>query len=331
MAKKAELKIYNDYNYENTWELEQELSLETLWDLQEGENPQQKAGVFKSEHMADYEVFSGKTLTYSEVISLTELANILSEFYDVFAVAIIKDELLCGIALAPTLEEAYNKAFDCDPLASFYGIIGCSDTINAELAKHLNSMSVQLIMAPDFEADAIEILEKNSDIKVVKLNTPLKNIKKLPQKEIRVTPFGTIWQEENSINLAAGNFEIVTKTKPTKEQVEDAVFAWKVSKHAHSNSVVIAKDFKTVAISQGETSSVTAVEHAMTAACDASKEAILVSDMVLPTIDAIHTAVQGRIALIVQPGGSPNDEKLIEAADKYGIAMAFTGIKNYKR
>ena len=331
MAKKAEIKIYNDYNYENTWELEQELCLESLWDLQEGENSQQKAGVYRGSHMADFEVCSEKTLTYNEVISLTELANILSEFYDVFAVAIVKDGLLCGVALAPTLEEAYNKAFDCDPLASFYGILGTSDTIDSELARHLNSMSVQLIMAPDFENQALDLLNKNSDIKVVKLNTPLKEIKRLPQKEVRVTPFGVIWQEENNINLAAGTFEVVTKTKPTKEQVEDAVFAWKVSKYAHSNSIVIAKDFKTVAISQGATSQITAVENAMTLACDASKEAVMVSDMPLPSIDCINTAAQGRIALIVQPGGAPNDEKLIEVADKFGIAMAFTGIKNYKR
>lgn len=330
MAKKVELKVYNAEENLEEWSLEQEMGFHSLWKLHYGENPQQAAMIFKSPDMADYEVLGNKNLSYNEILSLTELANVLSEFYDVCAVAIVKHAAPCGVALGATLEEAYNKAFDCDPVASFFGAIGSSKTIDFEIAKHINSMSVKMVIAPDFEPAALKLLGENHFIKVVKLNTPLKDFKSLTQKDIHVTPFGTLYQDCNSSELGKNSFRIVTKTKPTKEQIEDCVFAWKISKYARSNSIVIAKDFKTSAIAQGHISPVGAVEAALNAACDGSKNAIMASDNTLPTIDCIYAAVQGRISTIIQPGGSINDGKMIALADKYNIAMVFTGIKNYK-
>ena len=331
MAKRAEIKIYDNLNEDSAWNLEQEISYEPLWDIRHGENPQQKAGVLQTEGMADFEVMGGKTLTYNEIVSITELANILSEFYDVCAVAIVKNSAPCGIALAPTVEEAYNKAFDCDPMASFFGAIGFSQEVDYEVAKHLNSMSVKLILAPSVEAKALALLEENKSIKIVILKTPLKDFKNLLQKEIKVTPFGTLYQDLNNSSLNKNSFRVVTKTKPSTEQIEDAVFAWKISKYARSNSIVIAKDFKTTAIAQGFVSPVNAVEFAMNIACDNAKDAILASDTTLPTMDCIYAAAQGRISTIIQPGGAINEDKIIELADKYNIAMILTGIENYKR
>ena len=119
--------------------------------------------------------------------------------------------------------------------------------------------------------------------------------------------------------------------EPTKEQIEDAIFAWKVVKYAKTNSAVIARDFKTVAISQGQTNAIVAVEQALNYACDNSKEAVLASDATIHAEDCIYSAVQGRISLIIQPGGSVKDQKIIETCDKYGIAMITTGIRNYKQ
>lgn len=330
MSKKVELKVFDNNNDAGEWELTKETAFESMWDLAYGENPQQPASIFNSENMADYDVIGEKTLSYNEVLSITEIANVLSEFYDVCAVAIVKHAAPCGVALGATVEEAYNKAFDCDPIASFFGAIGSSQTINYEVAKHINSMSVKLVFAPDFEPEALELLKENPVLKIVKINTPLKDFKSLVQKDIHITPFGTLYQDFNKSELGKNSFRIVTKKKPTKEQIEDAVFGWKISKYARSNSIVIAKDFKTSAIAQGHVSPVTAVEDAMNWACDNSKDAVLISDNTLPTVDCIQIAAQGRIAMILQPGGSANDEKMIELADKYNIAMVFTGIKNYK-
>ncbi len=330
MAKKVEIKVYDNLNELRTWNLEHEKEYTTLWDMVYGENPQQPAGVMKFDGMADFEVMDNKPLSYNEILSVTELTNILSEFFDVCAVAIVKHAAPCGVALAPTVEEAYNKAFDCDPISSFFGAIGFTKTVDIEIAKHLNSMAVKMIIAPDYNPKALALLRSNPLIKVIKLNTPLHEFKGLVQKDIHVTPFGAVYQDFNRSHLGKNSFRVVTKTKPTKEQIEDVVFAWKVSKYARSNSIVVAKDFKTVAIIQGFTSPVPAVDVAMDVACDNAKDAVLASDMPLPTIDCIYAAAQGRISTIIQPGGAANENKIIELADKYNIAMILTGIRNYK-
>lgn len=330
MAKRAEIKIYDNINEDLAWQLENEIIYEPMWSLEHGENPQQKATIYKSKDLADFEIIDGKILTYNEVLTLTELSNIASEFYDVCAVVIVKHAAPCGVALAPTVEEAYNKAFDCDPMAAFFGSVGFTQKVTEEVAKHISSMAVKVIVAPDYETKALNILRENPNLKIIKLNTPLKDLKKFVQKDVHVTPFGTLSQNNNQANLTKKSFNVVTKAKPNQEQIEDAVFAWKLSKYSRSNSVIIAKDFKTSAIAQGFISPIPAVEFALNTACDNSKDAILVSDTYLPTTDCIHAAAQGRIAVIVQPGGAQNEKAIIELADKYNIAMVMTGIKNYK-
>ncbi len=330
MSKRVELRVFDNSNDSENFELQSERVFEPMWDLKYGENPQQAAMAFKTDGMADFEVLNGESLSYNEIMSVTEIANIVSEFFDVCAVTIVKHAAPCGVALGYNVAEAYTKAFDCDPVASFFGAIGASQKINFEVAKHINSMSVKLVFAPDYDKDAIALLKDNPLIKVVKLNTPLREYRSLIQKDIHVTPFGTLYQDFNNSYLGKNSFQIVTKKKPTKEQIEDAVFAWKISKYARSNSIVVAKDFKTSAIAQGHVSPLTAVEDAMKWACDNGKDAVMASDNTLPTVDCIQLAAQSRISMIIQPGGSMNDESMIELADRYNIAMVFTGIKNYK-
>ena len=197
-----------------------------------------------------------------------------------------------------------------------------------EVAKHINSMAVKVVIAPDFEEEALKLLRTNLFLKIVKLNTPLKHFKSYMHKIVKITPFGTLVQDFNKSELSAQSFRIVTKNKPTKEQIEDGVFAWKVSKYARTNSIVIANNFKTVAVSQGHLNPVAGVEHALNTACDTSKDAVMVLDNTLPTVDGIYAAAQGRISLIIQPGGSAKDSEIIALANKYNIAMIMTGVKN---
>ena len=306
-------------------------NFEKVRDLQYGENPHQKGAVYKTERMVDYEVINGRELSYNDILNVTEAANIVSEFYDVNAVSIIRHTKPCGVALGRSIYDAYTKAFDCDPVSSFYGTVGFSKAVDLEVAKHLNSMSVEVIIAPDFMPDAVELFQDNSDIKLVKLNTSLKDYKKLTREEVIMSPFGALVQDSNSSELDKDMFKVVTREKPTAEQIEDAVFAWKVVKYAKTNSAVIARDFKTVAISQGQTNAIVAVEQALSYACDNSKEAVLASDATIHAEDCIYSAVQGRISLIIQPGGSVKDQKIIDVCDKYGISMITTGIRNYKQ
>jgi len=306
-------------------------NFEKLKDLKYGENPHQRASVYKMDKMVDYEVLNEKELSFNNILNVTEAVNIVSEFYDVNAVAIIRHNKPCGVALGRSLYEAYTKAFDCDPVSSFYGVAGFSKSVDADVAKHLNSMAVEVVVAPDFDSKAIELFADNPDIKLVKLNTSLKEYRRLTVEEVVMTPFGVLVQDRNNSELNKEMFKVVTKEKPTPEQIEDAIFAWKTVKHAKTNSVVIARDFKTSAIAQGHTNALSALENALNYACDNSKDAVLASDTVLTSEDCIYSAVQARIGLIIQPGGSIKDQNLIEVCDKYGIAMITTGIRNYRQ
>ncbi len=307
------------------------LNFEKVRDLKYGENPHQKGAIYKTERMIDYEVINGKELSFNDILNVTEATNIVSEFYDVNAVSIIRHTKPCGVALGRSIYDAYTKAFDCDPISSFYGTVGFSKPVDIEVAKHLNSMAVEVIIAPDYTPDAVDFFNDNNDIKLVKLNTSLKDYRRLTREEVIMSPFGALVQDSDSSELDKDMFKVVTREKPTAEQIEDAIFAWKVVKYAKTNAAVIARDFRTSAISQGQTNAIIAIEQALNYACDNSKEAVLASDATIHAEDCVYSAVQGRISLIIQPGGSVKDQNIIETCDKYGIAMITTGIRNFRQ
>ena len=234
------------------------------------------------------------------------------------------------MALGKDILEAWQKALDCDPLSAFGGIVGFTQVVNEELAKNLTAMFLEVIIAPDYTPKALALLQTKKNLRVIKLNTSLEEYKNYLNQEIRITPFGTLIQDADKGQLNKDSFKVVTKVKPTAEQIEDMIFAWKVAKHAKSNAIVVAKDFKTLGIGQGQTSRVDAFEIALNKACDGSKDAVVASDGFFPAIDNIQVAAQGRIAAIIQPGGSIKDEDVINTANKYDIAMITTGIRHFK-
>lgn len=331
---------------------------EKIQDLRYGENPHQKAGLYAFKEtenreqgteknsslfpissslsqktaapQADYTSLWGKELSYNNILDMTAAVNIVSEFYDVPAVAIVKHLAPCGVALGKDILDAYQKAFDCDPVSAFGGIVAFSQTVTEKVAKLLNSVFLEVVIAPDFDEEAFDILKSKKNIRLIKLNTSLEDYKKIANGEIKITPFGVLIQDSDKKELDKDTFKVVTKIKPTAEQIEDAIFAWKVCKHAKSNAIVIAKDFKTLAIGQGQTNRVGAFEWALNYACDGSKDAVAASDGFFPAVDNIHAAAQGRLALLIQPGGSIKDADVIAEADKYKIAMITTGIRHFK-
>ena len=183
-------------------------------------------------------------------------------------------------------------------------------------------MAVEVIVAPDYSKEAIEIFNDNPDIKLVKLNTPLKEYRQLAREDVIMSPFGTLVQDSDSSELDKDMFKVVTREKPTKEQIEDAIFAWKVVKYAKTNSAVIARDFKTVAISQGQTNAIVAVEQALNYACDNSKEAVLAYDETALYISKLLKPLGvkvTRLAYGIPVGGD------LEYADEYTLAKALEG------
>ena len=299
-------------------------------DLRYGENPHQKATLYKIDKQLDYEILQGKALSYNNILDAKAALDIISEFYDVPSCAIIKHNTPCGVALGKNIEEAYSKALDCDPISAFGGIVAFSQTVDETLAKQLTALFLEIVIAPDFTENALKQFETKKNLRVMKVKTSLKSYRELLSKDIKVTPFGVLVQDADTKQLEADTFKVVTKEKPSAELVEDMIFAWKVAKYVKSNAIVIAKDFKTLGICGGQTSRIDALETALNRACDNSKDAVLASDGFFPATDNIHSAAQGRIKAIIQPGGSIKDKEVIAQADKYGMTMIMTGIRHFK-
>lgn len=306
-------------------------SLVKKQDLRYGENPHQKAALYDYDsNKLDYEVLNGKELSYNNIVDVTAALNIASEFFDVNAAVIIKHTNPSGVALGATLEDAWDKALDCDPLSAFGGIVAFTKKVDINLARKLTSMFLEVVVAPDFDEEALSQLKTKKNLRVIKLITGLEEYRNFAKQEIKFTPFGALIQEKDDKELDPETFKTVTKEKPTAEMIEDMVFAYKVAKHLKSNAIVIAKDLKTIGICGGQTSRVGAVEIALMRVVDSAKDAILASDGFFPATDNITVAAQHRIKGIIQPGGSIKDKDVIELADKLNMVMITTGIRHFK-
>ena len=282
-----------------------------------GENAFQKAEIEMNEKTIDYEI--SDNLTYTQLLSVLKGLNLISEFYDVKAACTIKGTGICAVALGQTTSDAVQKVMDSNPIDFMSAVIVVSSEVDSEIARFLKDSNI--IVAPAYTANALDIIETRG-VKYVTINTPLKDYKNYISNDIKVTPLGTLTQTPNLSELDKDLFKVVSKVKPTVEQIEDAVFAWKVAKHNNSQAIVVAKDLKTTAIAQGLQSA--SVEFALDYSCDSSKDAILASDMAI-TVHDVNVASQGRIGLIIVPFA---DKEVVAQADKYEMAMITTGITN---
>ena len=246
-------------------------------------------------------------------------SDVISEFYDVNAVSATTPIGICSVSLGKTIEDAVTNVLDANPIDFISSTITCTKEINSDVAKMLKDTSI--VVAPSFTKNAIEYFE-NHNICYVTIKTSLKDYKKYLSNETIETPLGRLVQTPNLSELKQDSFKVISKQKPTVEQIEDAVFAWKVAKHVQSRAIVVAKDLKTTAIAQGLQSA--SVEFALDYSCDMSKEAILASDLPL-TVHDINVAAQGRISVIIVPNVS---KEIIAAADKYGMSLITTGFTN---
>ncbi len=305
-------------------------NLEKIVDFKQGENQQQGASLYKNEGSIDWEILNGTELTYKNYLDMTTLVGILGEFFDVFATALTKSGLICGVALGKTLVDSYAKSVDCNSVSAIGSCVGFSKIVDERTAKKIAQSQFELVLSVGFDKEALEILKKNESLKIVKINTPLEEVKISVSQELKLTPFGVLEQDADRADFKKDSFKVQTKKKPEQEQLEDAIFAFKVAKYAKSNAVVLAKDFKTLSIGQGETSFAEACQAAMDYACDSTKDAVLATDSAIDTIDVIHAAARGRVALVIQSGGSVNDKRIIDQCNAYEIAMVTTGIEHFK-
>lgn len=291
-------------------------------ELKYGENPAQKAALYGSDTL-DYEVMFQGALSYNNFADINLATAITAEFFDVNAVVLVKHVMPCAVALGKSQNEAFEKALDCDPLGTFGAVASFSQKVDVTIARKIVALCFDTVVAPDFSEDALKVLEKSEELRIIKINTPLAHYKRFLDTEIKVTPFGILVSEAKAPELDKDSFKVVSKKKPSVEMVEDMIFAQKIVRHARSNAAVIAKDFKTVAIAQGFTNAVEAVENALDKGCEQTKDAVLAIDGTLSSKNNINAAVQGRIAGLIVPDAA--NPELVKLADKFETVVITTG------
>jgi len=305
------------------------IAVKKVLSLRYGENPQQKAAFFKDplkKGIADAKQLNGKELSYNNILDIDVAYRIMSEFEDTVC-AIIKHNTPCGVAKGDSIVEAYNKALSCDPISAFGGIIGINGTIDETLAFEITKRFYEVVVAYGYTENALDILRKKKNLRVMAVN----RIDNLTFKEIKSVVGGYLVQDNDA--PTEFEYDVVTKIKPTKEQIEDLAFAFKVSKFVKSNAIVYAKDGKTLAIGGGQTSRIDSAKFAAQRAKELNislNGCVMASDGFFPFKDSIEFAYAQKVAAIVEPGGSIRDNEVIEAADKFEIPLLFTHIRHFR-
>jgi len=304
------------------------LSYEKVRDLRYGENPHQKATLYRDPAFSGACVVNaiqlhGKELSFNNIVDMDAALELVKEF-EKPAAAVIKHTNPCGAACGETILEAYKKAHACDPLSAFGGIVALNRECTSETAKEITSTFKEAVIAPGYAGAALEILKQKKNLRLLEVGA----LSKTTEKDMRKIVGGLLVQDSDTID--AGDLKTVTKRAPDKKEMIAMFFAWKVAKHVKSNAIVLARDEQTVGIGAGQMSRVDAVEMAVRKAGERSKGASLASDAFFPFRDAIDVASQAGITAIIQPGGSIRDEEVIRAADEHDIAMVFTGVRHFR-
>jgi len=309
------------------------LTFEKVQEMRYGENPHQKAVFYREAGpnigcMTDSRQLHGKELSYNNISDANGAIELLKEFDEPTAV-IVKDANPCGAASAATIWSAYMLAYEADPLSPFGGIIAANREIDAQTAEEISKVFYEIVIAPDFSEDALQILTRKKNIRLLKLD----NISaKLPAGtyDMKKVTGGLLVQDYNNELVDSEEMKCVTIARPSEEQLGDLLFAMKVVKHTKSSGIVLAKANQTVGIGPGQTNRVTSLRVAIDYGKEKSEGAVMASDAFLPFADCVEEAHTAGITAIIQSGGSVRDQESIDACNKYGISMIFTGMRHFK-
>lgn len=298
--------------------------------LRYGENPHQPAAWYQTgaspTGWAVARKLQGKELSYNNLVDLEAARRIITEFPAAQAAAtIIKHTNPCGTALGMHLLEAYEKAFNADPISAFGGIVALNQSIDASTAVALTKTFLECVVAPGCDPEAEQILSAKSKVRVLILPDFLSG----PAQDIRPIAGGFLMQAADRAELAPTQWQVVTTKQPTDAQLEELQFAWKVCKHVKSNAIVVSGDRTTLGIGAGQMNRVGSVKIALEQAADRARGAVLASDGFFPFDDSVRTAAAAGIAAIVQPGGSLRDQDSVQAADELGLVMVLTGVRHF--
>ena len=301
--------------------------------LRYGENPHQSAKFYSDNQttafsLAYAEQLGGKELSYNNIQDANAALNIVREFDEPFCVA-LKHMNPCGAAIGATIEEAWNAAYEADKVSIYGGIVAVNRPLTAEVALGMKPIFLEIVMAPEFTSEALEILGTKKNLRLLKVDMT-KNDKPLNQY-ISVNG-GLLVQQLDTVTKAVTEDMCVTETKPTEAQLVDMNFGWRVVKHVKSNAIAVVKDGHTLGVGAGQMNRVGSAEIALKQANAAgfTEGLVLASDGFLPFDDTVAFAAQYGVTAIVQPGGSIRDEDSIKKANELGITMLFTGMRHFK-
>jgi len=307
------------------------LSFVKVLDLRYGENPHQKAAMYSDGSgagVANARQLQGKELSYNNIVDLQAAWDLAQEFnapeFNLPVCAIIKHTNPCGAATGKTLAEAYKRALECDPVSAFGGVIGVNRPVDAEAAEEMHKLFLEVIAAPAFDAAAKAKFASKKNLRLVEVapaaqKWTLKNVSG-----------GILVQDADIRQLSSADLKVVTRRAPTSEETRALLFAWVISKHVKSNAIVYARDGQTVGVGAGQMSRVDAAKFGAMKAQLPLKGTVAASDAFFPFPDGVEEIARAGATAIIQPGGSQRDPEVIEAADRLGLAMLFTGIRHFR-
>ena len=298
--------------------------------LRYGENPHQNASFYekvyiKDDEKTDFKQLHGKELSYNNLTDMYSAIKIVKEFDEPCVVA-VKHNNPCGLAISDYIDDAYDKAYACDSVSIFGGIIALNREVTKYIAEKINSFFVEIVIANRFSKEAVEILTQKKNIRLIEVA----NISdfKLPKTTIKEVLNGIVVQDYDNI-LFKEDLKVVTKRKPTEEELKNLIFGFKACKTVCSNGIVIVKNNATIGIGQGEVRRSWAVEEGLERAKENLKDAVLASDAFFFE-DTVELLKENGIKAVIQPGGSIKDENVIKLCDEYGIAMVFTSTRHFR-
>ncbi len=329
---------YSDGNFKDSLGL----NLKKIQNLRYGENPHQKASYYKyidtgADNFAGARQLQGKELSYNNILDGNAAFGIVKEFATP-CVAVIKHSNPCGAAAAQSVEEAYKKAYQCDPVSAFGSVVACNMEWTAEAAKFMLDKYVEVLIAPDFDQQALKILAERQNLRILKmdfeLNTYIDSINsddfKLEKVDIKSVDGGLLVQDLDEGPDSKKNMKVVTSVEPDPAKWNDLLFGWQIVKSVKSNAIVLAANNSTVGIGAGQMSRIDAAEIAIRKSNGRCKNSIMASDAFFPFEDVAELAAKNGITAIIQPGGSIRDKEVIESCNKNKITMVFTGKRHFR-
>jgi phosphoribosylaminoimidazolecarboxamide formyltransferase/IMP cyclohydrolase len=321
------------HNYLKDENLSDDLSLtfEKHSEMRYGENPHQSAASYKipgntEPNILNATIHQGKQLSYNNIMDADGALACIREF-DGPACVVVKHSNPCGVAIGSELLDVYTRAFNADSLSAFGGIIAFNRTCTKSVAEAISKVFVEIVLSPNFEPEALEVFKKKKNLRVLEIG---EFGKRSPKLEVRNVDGGLLVQDTDISILTKEHLNTITKAMPSEQDIETALFTWKVLRHAKSNGILIAKDNTTVGLGAGQVSRVDAVHMALRKGGENVKGSVLASDAFFPFRDSIDAIKDSGIKVVVQPGGSIRDQEVIDACDEYGIAMIFTGTRCFK-